>query len=145
MPGRKDPDFCWPYWPSSQEPLFRKGLKPPPCCFPIFFFLVFFESEISPRHFPCNEGTVLLQKQKCISSLVAMNPSSPSSSSTQNLFRLHTPFVLGCRRHYSDFRRDGYWMDVLVVIKKILCLHHLVGVILERDVSQRHQFFSLLI
>ena len=24
MPGRRDPDFCWPYWPSRQSYLFKR-------------------------------------------------------------------------------------------------------------------------
>ena len=51
----------------------------------------------------------------------------------------------------SSARSDGWILDGCSCRNEeivILCLHHLVAVILERDVSQRHctdQSFSLLI
>ena len=88
MLGCRDHSFRWPYWPFRQNRFFLKGLKPPrgglPFLFPDFPFpFLFLNLKFRPDTFLAMNASFSSRTQNVSSSLFDMNPSSPSSSSTQ--------------------------------------------------------------
>ena len=82
MSGRRDPDFRWPYGLPARATFSKRfGFDATSLVTALF-------------------ASFSSKTQKVSSSLVAMNPSSPSSSSTRkSSLHLHTPLALGCRRY----------------------------------------------